>query len=137
MSNAVRAVLILGAACGGGCASGPVGSSVASEPPMRGSGPNWDEVDRGTERRRARTSQGSPGPTVTKSVEQGFFTMSDADYETALNQAREDVRKADPRMSADAVEAEAVKRADKAKREYEHTYQTRSSVGVEWTWSSR
>jgi hypothetical protein len=118
-----------------GCANSPNGGSqpaVVTGPPMRTGGPNWEEIDKSVQRIKERES-GKPRLVETdRKVEQGFFPMSDADYAAALASARDEVRKANPKMSESAVETEAIKRADDAKRSYEHSHSSTATSTYEW-----
>jgi hypothetical protein len=113
-----------------GCASTP----PAANPPMPPGGPNWEKVDESVARIKEREknkgrlveTERSSGSTT----EQGYFKMSDEDYAAALDSARADVKKANPKMSDADVETEATKRADAAKQKYENTYSVRTSTSA-------
>jgi hypothetical protein len=120
---AVSALLVLS-----GCATAPSDSN----PPMRAGGPNWEEVDKSVQRIKERENQKGRLVETERKVEQGFLPMSDVDYSAALASARDEVRKANPKMSEGEVEAEAITRADQAKWRYEHSPSTRASSTYEW-----
>lgn len=127
--------VIISALLVAGCANSPNGGSqpaVVTGPPMRTGGPNWEEVDKTVQRIKERES-GKPRLVETdRKVEQGFFAMPDADYATALASARDEVKKANPKYSESAVETEAIKRADDAKRSYEHAHSSTATSTYEW-----
>ncbi len=102
-----------------GCAST---SSPEANPPMRAGGPNWEEVDKSVERIKEREKNKARLVESTRSEEQGFRPMTDDEYAAALDAARADVKKANPKMSDGDVEKEAAKRADQAKRQAELTF---------------
>jgi hypothetical protein len=57
--------------------------------------------------------------------------MSDDDYAAELDNARAEVKKSNPKMSDNDVEAEATRRADQAKRRYELGVQHNASSTYE------
>lgn len=111
-----------------GCATSP----PADNPPMPPGGPNWEEVDKSVQRIKEREKDKGHLVETERKVEQGSPTMSDTDYAAALDSARDEVRKANPKMSDSDVENEATKRADKAKRQYESSLSTSASSSYEW-----
>lgn len=68
---------------------------------------------------------------IERTVESGFFAMTDDEYTAALEYARAEVRKANPKMSDSDVEAEAVQRTDEAKRRHETSFTRRASSTYE------
>lgn len=119
-----------------GCAS----LSSHTKPAQQGESPapapekvNWEEVDRSTARTKERGEKKPADVTKTDTVEQGFLKMSTDDYVSALASAMSDVRQEHPDWSQAAVETEAVRRADEAKRKYESSYSTRTSTEVKWS----
>lgn len=107
----------------------PAGNTAQNSPPART--PNWEEIDKTVQRVKTREQQKPRLVETSRNTEQGFFPMSDADYTAALDSARADVRKANPKWSDSAVETEAVKRADAAKASAEHSYSSRASSTFE------
>ena len=112
-----------------GCASS---TSAPPPEPLSGKGPNWEEIDKTVQRVKEREKNKGQLVETERTTEQGFFPMSDADYAAALDSARADVRKANPKMSDADVETEAVKKADAAKYAAEHAYSARASSTYEW-----
>ena len=100
--------------------------------PMRAGGPNWAEVDASAERVRERNRSKSRFVETERTQEQGFRRMSDEDYAAELEGARAEVRKANAGWSDAEIEAEAVKRADEAKRRYELTVHGTARSTYEW-----
>lgn len=111
-----------------GCATTP---PPAPEPPMRAGGPNWAEIDKTVQRVKAREQAKPQFVETSRTVESGFRSMSEADYATALDNARDEVRRANPKFDDAAVEREAVRRADRAKWDYEHAYSSSGSSSYE------
>jgi len=99
---------------------------------MRAGGPNWEEVDKSVQRVKERERSKARLVETGRTQEQGFRQMSDEDYAAALESAREDVRKASPKISDGDLEKEAVKRADEAKRKYELSVSSSASSTYEW-----
>jgi hypothetical protein len=93
-------------------------------------GPNWDEVDKTIERVRERERTKLRAIETKRTVESGFFVMTEEEYAAALT-ARGEVRKANPALSESEVEAEATKRADEAKRHHDASFQRRASSTFE------
>jgi hypothetical protein len=112
-----------------GCAATP---SAESQPPMRPGGPDWAEVDRSVQRIKDREKNRPRLVETERIVEQGPRAMSDDDYAAVLEAARADVRKASPKLAESDVEKEAAKRADEAKRQYEHSFSSSASSSYEW-----
>lgn len=94
-------------------------------------GPNWNEIDRTVERVKAREQAKRRFVETERTVEAGFFPMTDEEYAKALDDARAEIKKANPKMSEADVESEAVKRADEARRRHEHTFTRRASSTYE------
>jgi hypothetical protein len=130
---AMKPLLFLLFAAGvAGCASSNAPPSVAVDPPANaGRGPNWEEIDKTVQRVRAREEDKPRLVETSRTTDTGFRTMTDDEYTTQLEKAREEVRKASPKMAAKDVEAEATKRADAAKRSYERSVSTRASSTYE------
>jgi hypothetical protein len=121
----------LGALCVAGCASSSrfPGKPVA---PVPGAGsPNWDEVDKTVQRVRERERAKLQAVETERTVEAGFFAMTDDEYASALESARSEIRKANPKMPEDEVESEAIKKADEAKRRHELSFTRRASSTYE------
>lgn len=125
----------------GGCASSPTpyaqdpalpANAAATPQPQSTKTPNWDEVDKTVQRVRAREQQRPQMVETQRIVESGYFPMTDEQYAAALDSARADVRKANPKWNESEVETEAVKRADQAKDKAEHTYVERASSTYEY-----
>lgn len=116
-----------------GCASlQPDAAAGATPAPTASSrGPNWEEIDKSVQRVREREQKRTRLVETGRNVEHGFFPMSDEDYAAALDAAREEVRKQNPKMAEGDVEKEATKRADEAKRGYESSHTTRASSTYE------
>lgn len=100
--------------------------------PMRPGGPDWAAVDKSVERVKERERNKPRFVETERTNESGYFAMTDEEYATALDTARGEVRKANPKMSDSDVEAEATKRADEARRQHENTFSQRSSVKYEF-----
>jgi hypothetical protein len=105
-----------------GCAS-PSADTSTNPPPAApagsSTGPNWEEIDKTVQRVKER-ERNKPRLVETEThTDTGFAKMSDDDYAAELDQARAEVKKANPKMSDGDVETEAAKRADQAKRRYE------------------
>jgi hypothetical protein len=113
-------------------ASGP---GAAQTPPSPKS-PNWDEIDKTVQRVKEREKSKPRLVETERTVEQGFLPMSEADYTAALETARVEIRKANPKLSDGDVETEAIKRADAAKWTAEHAYSSRASSTYELKKSS-
>lgn len=111
-----------------GCASLP----PEPNPPMRSGGPDWSEVDKSVQRIKEREKNKPRLVETERMQDQGFRKMSDEDYTAVLDAARDDARKANPKSSADDLEKEATKRADEAKRQYEHAVSSSASSSYEW-----
>ena len=94
------------------------------------------EIDKSVERIKAREKKkAEPVPvTVTNEVKQGYLPMSDEDYARALDNARDDVRKANPKMSDSEIEDRARLQADDAKWKYEHSYRTETTTTYKASW---
>ncbi len=112
------------------CASTPR-ADTAANPPMRPGGPDWDAVDRSTQRTKEREENRPRLVETARSQEQGFRTMSDDDYAAALDAARADLRKANPKISDGDLEQQAAQRADHAKWQYEHSPYSSASSSYE------
>lgn len=110
-----------------GCAT----TQLPDDTPMRPGGPDWAAVDKSVERVKER-ERNKPRLTETeRTSEAGFPTMTDEDYATALDTARGEVKKANPKMSESDIETEATKRAEEAKRQHENTFSRSTSVKYE------
>ena len=114
----------------GGCASSPE-NPVSSSPLTAANGPNWEEVDRTAQRVKERERPKARFVETERKVEAGFLAMTDEEYSKAVESARSEVRKANPKMSETEVETEAVRRADEVKWRHEHSYTQRSSSTYE------
>src|SRR5262245_40062356 len=110
-----------------GCASAP----QAENPPMRAGGPNWEEVDKSVQRIKDRERNKPQLVETGRTQEQGFRQMSDDDYVAALDAARSEVKKANPKMTDADVENAATKQADHAKWVYEHSVSSSASSSYE------
>lgn len=122
--------LVLGFLFVAGCASTTEKPATSAGSP-RTTGPNWEAVDKTVERVRARERAKLQAVETERTVEAGFFPMSDEEYAAALDSARAEIRKANPKMSDGDVESEATKRADEAKRRHEATFTRRASSTYE------
>ena len=111
-----------------GCASAP----PPENPPMRAGGPNWEEVDKSVKRLKDREKNPPQLVETGRTQEQGFRPMSDEDYAAALDAARAEVRKANPKMADADVENAATRQADHAKWVYEHSVTSSASSSYEW-----
>ncbi len=107
----------------------PASAAAQAQPQSRT--PNWDEIDQTVQRVKAREAQKTRLVETSRTVEHGFLPMSEADYTAALETARAEIRKANPKMSDSDVETEAVKRADAAKWSAEHSHTSRASSTFE------
>jgi hypothetical protein len=123
-----------------GCASSPTpfardpalpANAAAQDQAQTTKTPNWEEIDKTSQRVREREKKKAEFVETSRTVEQGFLPMSGADYTAALDAARADVRKANPKWTDSDVETEAIKRADQAKWRAEHSYSTRASSTYE------
>ncbi len=119
-----------------GCASTSQSEApaVASRPVPKEKQPNWEEIDKSTQRtrERAQKKEEKQRPTTTESVESGFLPMTDEEYARVLSTASDEIRKANPKMSESDVDSAAHERAEKEKRDYERNYRTRTSTSYEW-----
>ena len=122
-----RRALALAALLLAGCASPSHPPSATVAPPPRAGGPNWGAVDGTVQRVRERERTKLQAVETERTVESGFFAMTDDEYAAALESARSEVRKANPKMSESDIEAEAVKKADEAKRRHEQSFTRRAS----------
>lgn len=111
-----------------GCAT----TQRPDDTPMRPGGPDWTAVDKSVDRVKER-ERNKPKILVEtgRTSESGYFAMTDDEYATALESARAEVRKANPKMSDRDVETEATKRADEARRKHENTFTQRAGVTYE------
>lgn len=101
--------------------------------PMRPGGPDWVAVDKSVERVKERERHKPRLVVETEHTnEVGYFAMTDEEYATALDTARTDVKKANPKMSDGDVETEATRRTEEARRKHENTYQQRVGVKYEF-----
>lgn len=112
-----------------GCAT----TQRPDDTPMRAGGPDWAAVDKSVERVKER-ERNKPRLVVEseRTAEAGYFAMTEDEYATALDTARAEIKKANPKMSDRDVETEASKRADEARRKHENTYQQRVGVSYEF-----
>jgi outer membrane murein-binding lipoprotein Lpp len=100
---------LIGAALLAGCATEVEKIPEHTNPPMRPGGPNWEEVDKSVQRIKDREA-GRPRLVETvRATEQGFHEMSADDYAAALDAARADLRKANPKISDSDLEQQATK----------------------------
>jgi hypothetical protein len=120
-----------------GCTSAPSDPTRATKDaaiqpanPAVSKAPNWAEIDQTVQRIKEREKSRSSWK-ITDKVESGFFPMSDEDYASALNSARDEIRKANPKMSDSDVETNAVRRADEARSNYENSFRQRASTTYE------
>jgi len=116
----------------GGCASSTSAPPPTTTESLPAKTPNWEEIDKTVQRVKEREKNKGRLVETGRTTEQGFFPMSEADYTAALDSAREEVKKANPKMSDADVEAEAIKKADAAKYAAEHSYSARASSTYEW-----
>ena len=123
--------IALGALLLAGCASQSHSPGTNVAPPLRASGPNWDAIDGTVQRVKERERAKLQAVETERTVESGFFAMTDEEYAVALESARAEVRKSNPKMPESDVESEAVKRADEAKRRHEQTFTRRASSTYE------
>ena len=123
--------MLLGVVVLAGCSSAPPLASVPNPPPAPG-GPKWDEIDKSTERTKARATASKGTLTVADNLEAGYFAMTDEEYAAALSTARDEVKKANPAIKEADLEKEAVRRADAARAKHEHAFSVRGSRTYEW-----
>lgn len=109
------------------CASSPEARQATTPgAAVSAAGPNWSEIDRTVERVRQREESKLRLVETERTTSEGFGKMTDEEYAAALDSARDEVRKAHPKLSDADVEAAAVKQADEARRAVERTF-TRSA----------
>jgi hypothetical protein len=114
-----------------GCASSSHSPSTTVGPPPNTARPNWDAVDKTVQRVRERERAKLQAVETERTVESRFLAMTEEEYAAALDSARSEVRRSNPKMSEGDVEAEAVKRADEAKRSHEQSFTRRASSTYE------
>ena len=114
-----------------GCASSSRSPGAIVSPSPATGGPNWDAVDKTVQRVKERERAKLQAVETERTVESGFFAMTDEEYATALESARVEIRKANPKMSEGEVESEAIRRADEAKRRHEQSFTRRASSTFE------
>lgn len=105
--------------------------ATAPVAPANGSGPNWNEIDRTVQRVKEREGSKLRLVETERTTSSGFAKMTDEEYAAALETAREEISKANPKLSDRDVEAAAVKQADEAKRRAELTYTQSASSTYE------
>ncbi len=110
-----------------GCAT----TQSPDDVPMRPGGPDWAAVDKSVERVKERERSKPKLVETERTSEAGFRPMTDEEYATALEIARIEVRKANPKMAEAVLEAEAIKRADEAKRQHESSFSRSVRVDYE------
>jgi hypothetical protein len=125
--SAITLCLLLGA----GCANSTRMRDQPVPPPLTGPGPNWAEIDKTVERVKEREQTKLRVVETGRTIESGFFSMTDEEYAQALEDARAAVRKAEPKLSETEIESEAVKRADEARRRHELAFTQRASSTYE------
>ncbi len=114
-----------------GCASPSHSPSATIATPQRAGSPNWDAIDGTVQRVKERERTKLQAIETERTVESGYFAMTDEEYATALESARSEVRKSNPKLPESEVESEAVKKADEAKRRHEQSFTRRASSTYE------
>lgn len=111
-----------------GCAT----ASKDPNPPMRAGGPDWEKIDQSVQRIKEREQNKARLVETARTREEGFRPMSDADYAAALETARAEIKKANPKIADADLEKEATLRADTARRQYEQAFTRSASSTYEW-----
>lgn len=94
---------------------------------MRPGGPDWSKVDKTVERVKEREQNKPKLVETARTEEAGVRQMTDEEYAQALDDARAEIRKANPKLSEAEVETQATARADEARR-HPISYRSASST---------